>query len=82
MNEYEQFHTARIINTLLNQQTPRNDHGINGITEGGNWKDITTEQKARTIISSLFELGIIIFEEKVAIDEMLDSREKIWTTQD
>ena len=72
MEQDELFHINRIISTLLNQQTPNNDHGEDGISIGDNFIDKTREEKLKTIIDSLYELELISENEYVSFKKVLD----------
>lgn len=67
MNDYEMFHITRIINALMKQQSPYNTHSKDGTSDCGNYFPDTKE-----IISSLYELGRITYEEFEAIKKILN----------
>lgn len=67
-SEYQLFHINRIIATLLDQQKPHNTHTEDRLTDCGNWIDHSIEDKLSTILTSLYELGLLNSEEREAIN--------------
>lgn len=74
-SEYRLFHTTRIINILLNQQTPCNDHGDNKTSDCGCFRIKTDTGKAKEINASLFEMGMIGEQQHKLIEKVLCMKE-------
>jgi len=71
MNEYELFHTTRIMNILMEQQTPYNRQGDHGVSSGGNFRLFDRKEKVNKIVDSMFEIGLITWEERSIIRGVL-----------
>jgi len=74
--KYKKFHINRIISTLLDQQKPYNANGINGLSDVGNYIDTEKDKKARTILSSLYEIGIISSKQYYKMYEIVTGAKK------
>ena len=66
MSKYQLFHLNRIISVLTGQRTLMNDH-----------EEITFEGNNKTIISSMFEMGLINFESLEAMRIILEKEEDV-----
>ena len=65
------FHIARIMNILLCQQTPRDDQDRGMLSSGGNFRLVNRREATQRILSSLFELGMVTWEEYQNIKKAL-----------
>ena len=77
-NAYKLFHIARINDVLIGKQTPYNDHN-EGISDCGNMLVELKEDKLETIFGSLFEIGLISYEQKEKIRKAIKDEQEVIT---